>query len=67
VATAREPIGDLCGVRDHGHRRLKCGGLEHRILDVPSDHGNVELHICELHYQELKASDDPIQLAREWV
>jgi hypothetical protein len=65
--TQREPSGDLCGVRDHGHRRLRCGGLSVAILDVPADNGNVELAICQLHWDELHAADDPIQLARRWV
>lgn len=62
-----EPSGDLCGVKDHGHRRLKCGGLATKTLDINTEHGYTELAVCELHLAEIRASDDPIELARTWV
>ena len=65
--TQRVRSGDLCDVKDHGHRRLKCGGLSVGIADVPTDRGLVELALCELHWRELHESDDPIATARGWV
>ncbi len=65
--TQRVCSGDLCSVKDHGHRRLQCGGLQVGVADVPTDTGSVELALCELHWRELHAADDPIQTAREWI
>jgi hypothetical protein len=69
--TQRVASGDLCSVRDHGHRRLQCGGLQVGVADVPMErHGvpfTIELALCELHWAEMHASADPIELARTWV
>ena len=67
MSAQRVPSGDLCGVRDHGHRRLKCGGLATATLDIETERGYVELAVCELHLAEVKASEDPIETARQWA